>query len=197
MIDFKTVSDEDIYGMCIQGDEDAWRYVYNFILAICKWNKWDLKDDPEEMAQDISMHLIEKAIRKVKEKTKFRSFVKVTTINKIKDSFKGMKADRSLQAPLKNSKGEDFVPEYQDPAPLHDNVLAGLETVSIIESAVKKLSEACQRVITEYFNFKLGIYKDYKELSRVLKMPIPTISSSVRRCLNKLIELREIKALRA
>jgi DNA-directed RNA polymerase specialized sigma24 family protein len=89
------------------------------------------------------------------------------------------------------------VPEYQDPGPLHDNILAGLETVSIIESAVKKLPEACQKVVTEYFNFKLGIYKDYKELSQVLKMPVPTISSSVSRCLKKLVEFREIKALRA
>lgn len=197
MIDFKAVSDEDLYGMCIQGDEDAWRYVYNYILTICKWKKWDLRNDAEEIAQDIITHFIEKAIKKVREKTKFRNFVKVIAINKIKDSFKGMKSDDSLEAPQKNKQGEEFVPEYRDRAPLRDNVLVGLETVFIIDLAVKKLSETCQKVVTEYFNFKLGLYKDYKELSKVLKMPVPTISSSVRRCLNKLMGFKEIKALRA
>jgi len=196
MIDFNTVSDEDLHGMCRGGDEDAWQYVYNYILTICKWKKWGLDDEPDELAQEVTMHLIEKAMNKVKEKNKFRNFVKVMTINKIKDSFKSPKITESIDKPRRNRKGEDFVPEYADSAPLHDTVLMNLEIATVIDAAVKKLSEACQRIVNEYFNFKLGVYEDYKELSRVLKMPVPTISSSVRRCLNSLIEFKEIKALR-
>jgi RNA polymerase sigma factor (sigma-70 family) len=196
MIDFNAVADEDLYGMCKGGDEDAWQYVYNYILTICKWNKWDLYDEPGELAQVITMHLIEKAIKKVNEKKKFRNFLKVMAINKIKDSFKSLKTHISFDEPRKNRKGDEFVPEYRDPAPLHDSVLVNLETMSIINAALKKLSETCQQIVTEYLNFKLGIYKDYKELSKVLKMPVPTISSSVRRCLNKLVEFKEIKALK-
>jgi len=196
MIDFNAVADEDLYGMCKGGDEDVWQYVYNYILTICKWNKWDLDDEPEELAQTITMHLIEKAINKVKEKKKFRNFLKVMTINKIKDSFKSPKITESIDKPRRSKKGEEFVPEYADPAPLHDSVLMNLEISSVIDAAIKKLSETCQKIVTEYFNFKLGVYEDYKELSKVLKMPVPTISSSVRRCLNSLIEFKEIKELR-
>lgn len=196
MIDFNAVSDEDLYGMCKVGDEDAWQYLYNYILAICKWNKWDLKDDPDELAQNITMHFIEKAIKKAKEMDKFRNFVKTTTINKIKDSFKTISM-KSIDEPVKGSNGEDFVPEQPDPKPLHDTNLLNLEIVSIIDSAIKKLKNDCQRVVKEYLKFKMGIYDDYRELSKVLKMPVPTISSSVRRCLNKLIEFKEIKALKA
>jgi RNA polymerase sigma factor (sigma-70 family) len=196
MIDFNAVPDEDLYGMCKAGDEDAWQYLYNYILAICKWNKWDLRDDPDELAQNITMHFIEKAIKKVKEKNKFRNFVKITSINKIKDSFKAISM-KSLDEPVRGNKGEDFVPDHPDPKPLHDTSLLNIEIVSIIDSAIKKLANDCQRVVREYLKFKIGVYEDYKELSKVLKMPVPTISSSVRRCLNKLIEFKEIKALKA
>lgn len=195
MINFNAIPDEDLYGMCVRGDEEAWQYLYNFILAICMWKKWDLRDGPEELAQEITVHLIEKALKKVVKKNRFRVFVKTMAINKIKDSFK-TPLIHSIDKPIKNKKGEEFIPEYADPKPLHDISLMNLEIVSIIDTAVKKLPKACQRVINEYLNFKMGIYKDYKELSKVLKMPVPTISSSVRRCLNKLIEFKEIKSLR-
>lgn len=195
MIDFNVVPDEDLYGMCIQGDEGAWQYMYNYILTICRWKKWDLKDDPEELAQDITMHFIEKALGKVKEKNKFRNFVKIMTINKIKDSFKSISM-QSIDEPLKSKKGEEFIPEHSDPRPLHDTTLMNFEIVSIIDSAIKKLAKECRKVVNEYLKFKMGLYEDYKELSRILKMPVPTISSRVTRCLEKLVEFKEIKLLR-
>ena len=199
MINFNAIPDEDLYGMCVRGDEDAWQYIYNYIYrcitGVCKGKDWKLKDDYDEMAQEVTVHLIEKALKKVREKNKFRNFLRVMTINKIKDSFKTA-ATVSIDKPVRTKKGEEFIPDYSDPKPLHDKNLMNLETVSIVDNAIKKLSADCQKVVNEYLKFKLGLYEDYKELSKVLKMPIPTISSSVRRCLNKLIDFKEIKALK-
>jgi RNA polymerase sigma factor (sigma-70 family) len=195
MIDFNGVPDEDLYGMCIRGDEGAWQYMYNYILTICKWKKWNLADEPEETAGEIVLHLIDKAIRKIKDKNSFRNFVKTITVNKIKDGFKKVSMG-SIDDPVKTRKGDDFVPEHPDPNPGHDTILMNIEIASVIDNAVGKLSADCRRVVTEYLKFKTGLYDDYKELSRVLKMPVPTISSKVRRCLDKLVQFKEIRELR-
>lgn len=195
MIDFNAIPDEDLYGMCTEGDEGAWQYMYNYILIICRWKKWDLKDTPEELAQGITVHLIDRAISKVGKKNSFRAFVKTMTINKIKDSFK-VPPMQSIDDPVRGKKGEEFVPEYSDSRPLQDSILTNLEIVSTIDKAIGKLAQDCRRVVNEYLKFKLGLYEDYKELSRVLKMPVPTISSKVTRCLEKLIQFKEIKALK-
>ena len=196
MIDSNAISDEDLYEMCIQGDEDAWQYVYNYILIICKWGKWDLRDEPEELAQQITLHLLEKGLKKAREKMKFRNFIKVMTINKIKDSFKGT-IMTSLEETVKNKKGEEFVPEHTHPQKTHDISIMNIQMVVVVREAITKLSQECQRVVNEYLNYKMGEYKDYTELSRVLGMPVPTISSLVRRCLDKLLSLKEIKSLKA
>jgi RNA polymerase sigma factor (sigma-70 family) len=195
VIDFNTVPDKDLYEMCMNGDEGAWQYMYNFILTICKWGKWNLRDEPEDLAQEITTYLIEKAFKKVSNKHKFKNFVKIMTINKIKDSFKIPKM-QSIDKPIRNKRGEEFTPEYADPGPLQDSFIFNLQVVSIIDTAVRKLSQDCQKIITEYLKFKTGSYKDYKELSKVLRMSVPTISSSVRRCLNKLVEVKEVKSLK-
>ena len=196
MIDYNAIPDQDLYGMCVEGDQGAWQYMYNYILIVCKWRKWTLSDEPEELAQQITLHLIEKAIKKIKEKTKFRNFVRVMTINKIKDSFKSFASrGESIDRSIKNRNGEEIPIEFIDPRPLHEKVIMDLEIVSIIDSAISKLPESSQKVIREYLRMKMGFYKDYRELSKVLKMHIPTISSKVRRCLNKLMEMKEIKGL--
>lgn len=197
MIDYSAVLDEDLYGMCVVGDEGAWCYLYNYILIICRWRKWGLRLEPEDLAQQIVLHLIEKALKKVKERSKFRNFVKVMAINKIKDSFKSSTSrEESIEKSIKKENGETFTPEFADPRPLHEKVVMNLEIVSIIDAAILKLPESCQKVVREYLKLKMGFYKDYEELSKVLRMHIPTISSKVRRCLNKLLSFKEIRELR-
>jgi len=197
MVDYNLISDNDLYDMCNEGDEGAWQYTYNFILTICEWKKWNFAE-PGELAQEVTLYLLGEAIKKVKEKNKFRNFVKVVTINKIKDYFRKTSSlmIEPLEKSVKNKRGEEFVWEYPDPEPTPDHPLILLEEVAIIDEAIKKLPQPCGSVVREYLNFKMGIYKDYKELSRVLKMPVPTISSRVSRCLKKLLQFKEIKQLR-
>ncbi|MBM4305228.1 MAG: sigma-70 family RNA polymerase sigma factor [Deltaproteobacteria bacterium] len=196
MIDYKAIPDEDLFVMCCEGDEGAWEYTYNYILAICRWKTWNLKAEAKEMAQQVTLHLMENAIKKVKERTKFRNFVTKMTINKIKDSFKSKWRKRvPIDKVYVDEDGEEFSQEIADPLPSHEKVLIDLEIVSVVDAAILKLPAPCRVIVREYLNFKMGLYQDYRELSRVLKMKIPTISSMARRCLNKLIALKEIREL--
>lgn len=195
MLDFNKILDEDLYGMCKAGDDAAWEYVYNYILVICTWDKWNLHDDPRSIAQEITLHLINNALTKVKYIEKFRNFITVISVNKIKDSFKSYKHHLSMDEPIKNNNGDDYIPEYENPTPLPDEVILNYEVVSIIDGTLNKMASPCNGILREYFNYKLGLYKDYNELSKVLSMPIPTISSAVTRCLKKFIKFKEIKAL--
>jgi RNA polymerase sigma factor (sigma-70 family) len=195
MIDYNAVSDADLYGMCLAGEEGAWRYLYNYILTVCRWKKWDLPDY-EEMAQQITLHVIEKAIKKAKEKDKFRGFIKKTAVNKIKDSFKiKLLRGAPIERFIVDKNGKELILEMRDPKPTQEKVFMDLEVVSVIDTAIRKLPRPCQRVVQEYLKYKMGLYEDYRELSKVLKMRVPTVSTKVRRCIDKLLTFREIKEL--
>jgi RNA polymerase sigma factor (sigma-70 family) len=175
----------------MEGDEGAWRYTYHYILIICGWKKWNLRDSPEDMAQQILAHLLEKAIKKVKEKEKFRNFIKTMNINKIKDSFKSpLSKMETMERSVRDKNGEEIPVEFADPRPLQEESLMNLEIVSIIDAAIQRLPEPSRRVIQEYLNFKRGLYEDYQELSEVLKMRVPTISSIVSRGIAKLMKMK-------
>jgi len=63
--------------------------------------------------------------------------------------------------------------EVADQKPSHEKTPMDLEIVSIIDAAILRLPQACQRVVQEYLNFKMGLYESYEELSRVLKINVP------------------------
>jgi hypothetical protein len=53
---------QDLYGMCLRGDESAWAYIYNYVLTIARSPRFRLREAPEDMAQSIVCHLLEKGI---------------------------------------------------------------------------------------------------------------------------------------
>jgi RNA polymerase sigma factor (sigma-70 family) len=192
MINFNALPDEDLYGMCLEGDGAAWKYLYNYVLAICRWEKWDLYDEAEDLAQQIVLYLLEKAMPKVRERLKFRNFVKVVTINKIKDSFKRPLME-SLDAPVFDGEGEEYVPDHADTGPLPDGVVMSLELFALFDEALAEFSSEIQRVVREWVKYKVGMYDSFEDLGAKLGMPVPTISSIVRRALDKLLKKKEFK----
>jgi RNA polymerase sigma factor (sigma-70 family) len=196
MIDFRTIPDKDLYEMCARGDDGAWKYLYNYILAICKWK--DI-DGPEDMTSKVVLELLEKAIKKVKQKDRFRYFVKTMVRNRIIDSFRSSsRKEIPMSSFLSDDDEEDAqMPEIGSSDPDQIDKVFRMQVFEIVDGAIERLAPACRRIVREYLKFKIGLYEDYKELGKVLKMKVPTISSKVTRCLRILIAFPEIRALKA
>lgn len=193
MINYKKISDADLYGMCLDGDGEAWVYVYNCIILTCKYMRFYR---PEDMASKVVEELIEKRLHTVQKKEKFRSFVKMLTQSRIIDySRSGQNREESLFIWTEDDEVEiDYKAGYHEPTQMKN--LQSMQVTAIVDQAVEKLTGICRRVIREYLNFKLGLYEDYQELSRVLKMSVPNISSRVNRCMKTLIGFKEIQSLK-
>lgn len=195
MINFHTISDKDLYEMCSRGDGDAWKYLYNFILTICR--KMNL-EDAEDMTSKITLDLLEKGLKKVKQKQKFRAFVKVMSKNRIIDSFKSFSKKMIPMSSFHSGddEEEESAAEIGCSDPDQIDRVFRVQVFTIVNNAIELLSPECRRVIREYIKKEMGFYDGYKELSRVLKMKEGTISSRVTRCLRTLIAFPEIRALK-
>lgn len=196
MINFgeKNITDEELYEMCLSGDESAWEYLYNHVLQITWWPKWNLRDSQEDLAQSITLFLMDKGIHKVAVKASFRNFVTKVAINKIKDSFKSpIIMRKSIEDPITTQDGESLTAQYtlNDPSP--EDVAMDKDLQSLIEKVLKRMPDHCSSVLREYFRYKLGYIEDYNELSTILNRPIGTISAQIKRCLNTFSKQKEIR----
>jgi RNA polymerase sigma factor (sigma-70 family) len=193
MLDFRMIKDADLYGMCVAGEEDAWKYLYNYILRICEG--WRISR-PEDVAGQVTLELIEGRLGTVRKKDQFRQFVKMLTKSRLKDELKSARArEVPLCRPSEEDDGEEIDPRVGCHEPEQEERLNSLEVAAIVDAAVEKLSLLCRQVIREYLRFKIGLYEDYEELSRVLGMSVPNISSRVTRCMKVLVGFKEIRSL--
>jgi len=195
-INYQALPAEDLHQMCLRGDQGAWTFIYNYVLAICRWKKWNLRDDPQDLAQAIVIHLIEKGIDNLRDEKAFLAFVKRLAVNHILDSFKTPNPRMcSLDQPQKDGKGDEYNEEYPDPKSSLEQEAELREMIEVIDRYFCRIPKYCRSVLTCYFQMKLGLYQDYQEISRVLKSPVGTISAQVRRCLNAFIRIKEIREL--
>lgn len=87
-MNFSQTSCQDLYQMCLRGDEAAWAYLYNYVLSIARSPRFRLRETPEDIAQSIVCHLLEKGIDRLKDSRAFRAYVRRVSVNLILDSFK-------------------------------------------------------------------------------------------------------------
>ncbi|MEW5914728.1 MAG: RNA polymerase sigma factor [Thermodesulfobacteriota bacterium] len=186
MINFSSdnISNQELYEMCAAGDESAWEYVYNYVLSVARWPRWGPRESPEDLAQAIVLHLLEKGMRQVRQPAAFRGYIRRVAVNKILDSFKKRIPDGPrLDAP----QGEDDdspVLELASPNPDPEAQVMDRDLLAKVGAALLSLPDYCRRVLPQYFRLRLGIIASYQELSKILGSPVGTISAQVRRCLD-------------
>ena len=193
-INFKDISSQDLYEMCMRGEETAWHYLYNYVRKIIVEKQGRYSEPVEDMAQNVVCHLLNGAIDRVRDKEKFRGFVRRVTVNLLLDD-------------VKKRRVQTFSYDREDTGVDIDRYAGsgtcfGAEDMSIAESTVGvlrrvlgQMSEMCRRVLARYIEYQTGGIRNYQELAKIFGEPVGTVSSRINRCLVKLKNRQEIKKI--
>jgi RNA polymerase sigma factor (sigma-70 family) len=189
---FSDISNEELYQMCLQGNEGAWRYVFNYVLAVARSPKWRLRDTPEDLAQGIVCRLLER-IDRVREPKAFRGFIRQVAVHFVLDHVRGLRPGlESLDA---RDPGDDRreVPEPVSENPGPEDLVLGSSLLQTLQRAVERLAPRCRKAVSAYMDYKAGVYASYKALAKALGKSIGTLSAQIKRCLD---ELRRVDGIR-
>lgn len=189
-IEFSSLSNEDLYNQCMRGDEQAWQYVYNYILLLCRKNHWDRSEAPEDTAQSVISHLLTKGIDQVREIAAFRGFIRMVTLNFIKDQARKKKLATISIHRDERDDNPGIEPISRAPGPEQQLMSEGL--LASFSEAVEQMTDTCRSILGGYIQFKLGVYEDYQSLAQAFELTVSTYSSRVKRCLDQLRQHDEI-----
>lgn len=184
-MNFSKVSNEDLYQMCLRGDEPAWGFLYNYVRFFVRKLGWDLHESLEDITQGILGHLLEKGIDQLKEQAAFRGYVKRVAVNYILDNEKKKRVKTvSLNDDCDDSETPPIQPVSPGPGPEEQKM--GAELGAALTRAINSLAQSCQEVLEAYIDYKMGVYKDYQSLAAALGKAVGTVSSQVKRCIDQL-----------
>lgn len=181
--EFSSISDSDLYERCCKMDQTAWAYLYNYVLSITRWPRWNLGHESEDIAQTVALSLMEKGLELLKEETSFRSFVKRVTVNRILDHYKkkkGVPLSSEGQVMDKSGKNPQATLGSSDPGP--EDHVGARGALSVFLSILKDLPEYCRRVIKRYMAYQMGEILSYEEMAQGLNLSVSTVGVQIKRC---------------
>lgn len=193
-LNFKDISSQDLYEMCVRGEESAWHYLYNYIRKIIVKKQGRYSEPVDDMAQNVVCHLLNGAIDRVRDKAAFRGFVRRVTVNLLLDD---VKKRRILTLSYDQEETPVDMERFDGPQSLfspEDQSIAG-STVGLIRRVLGQMSEKCRQVLARYMEYQMGGIKNYQELAKIFGEPVGTVSSRINRCLIKLKNRQEIKKI--
>lgn len=187
---------QDLYVLCLRGDEAAWGYLYNYILKISAALGGPKNDGARDEAHSIVVKLLNRGLQRVNRPQAFRAYVRTAIQNHFKDKWR-CRSPRttSLTAgdPKDGSGALDLPSSYPDP----DAIMGGKSLYELVDAHLAQLSRECRQLLETYVAYKTnrypGRYPDYKTIARKLNLPQGTLASRIKRCLDQLRAFPKIR----
>jgi len=186
---YESMSSDELYGELKRNDSNAWTYMYNKFLRVCRWKEWRLSD---EEVEDISAEAIAALIKRVQR----------TDIEEIRD-IKGyglwVLRNEITNHHRRSHPNATIVP-IDDQAAIADDrsvidVLYMMDVAARVRDAVNRLPPKCRELINAYLKYLEGVYATYEELAGALKQNSKTMYGNIMNCLKRLAGLEELKSL--
>lgn len=187
-----TEDERSLVERCLNGDQAAWvelyRAYYPQIRFVVGWKRWGFsKNEVEDGIQEVFTELV-RSLPSFRSEAKLSTFVERLARNRCishlrkRSALKRPKETQNVE--LEEGRGEEGMGKLHlkssDGSP-EDTVLSE-ESQGEVMLALAELPEACRRIITLRYYRQMS----YQEICSVLELPLGTVCSRLKRCLNKL-----------
>jgi len=186
--------DKKLVSQCLAGSESAWNAVhqriYRNVHFITHWKKWHFThEEAEELKQDVFMSLIT-SLKAFNFDCSLETYAShIARKRCITELRKKTAAKRETEQDLISIYGTD-----EDKRPLviledkqssFEDKLIAAETGAQLQSLLDRLGERCRAII----RLKYYENRSYDEIGEILRAPLGTVASRLKRCL---LELRSL-----
>lgn len=188
------LADADLLAGCCAGDERCWEQLYRryhpLVRAVTSWSKWRFTpSEAEDCAQDVFVELA-RVLGGFRGEASLATFLTRLARNRCISYIRrktALKRGREVVGYcLEERKGsEEPMALAVDPTPQPDAILLAQDEGETILRFLRTLSPDCQTILG------LRYFEDlaYDEICRRLELPIGTVCSRIKRCLDRLRRL--------
>ncbi|MHB2018522.1 MAG: RNA polymerase sigma factor [Candidatus Xenobia bacterium] len=190
----RELDDAALSERCLSATPGAWEELYRRyagrIRGVIGWSRWGFSGhEVEDFVQEVFLELA-RALPGWRGEATLQTFVMRLARNKCVSHLRRVTAQKrgtdavtvSLDEPKR--PGEDARPQATavDPAPTPEAAMVQQDEVRILLGGLDQLSGDCQRII------RLRYYDEmaYEDICRNLELPLGTVCSRLKRCLDRL-----------
>jgi RNA polymerase sigma factor (sigma-70 family) len=176
-------SDADLLRACKKGDESAWNEIvgrYQRLISTIPRRSGLNEDQTADVFQEVFLTLFQK-MDEIEQPDKLRAWLVTTAKFKTWGIVRGQKG---FHSPETEEEMENEMAMLPDKSPLADDVLIELEQQHLIRTALSKMDERCQKILSMIYLQNNAA--SYAEVAVSVSVSESSVSPLRTRCLEKL-----------
>jgi RNA polymerase sigma factor (sigma-70 family) len=179
-------SDADLLRACKRGDESAWNAIverYQRLIATIPRRSGLNEDQTADVFQEVFLTLFQK-LNEIEQPEKLRAWLVTTAKFK---TWGIVRSQKGFHSPETEEEMEHEMAMLPDNSPLADEVLIELEQQHLIRTAISKLEERCQKILSMIY--LRNVAASYAEVAASVGVGESSVSPLRTRCLDKLAKI--------
>ena len=179
-------NDAELIRECRTGSQAAWDELvmrYQRLIFAIPRRAGLSEEQASDVFQEVFLTLFEK-LDEIEQPDRIRSWIVTTAKFK---TWAVVRGSKGLYSPESEEEMEHEMANLPDSAPLADDRLIELEQQHLIRTALNKLEERCQKILSMLYLSNAGA--SYSEVAKVVGVGETSISPLRSRCLKKLEKL--------
>jgi RNA polymerase sigma factor (sigma-70 family) len=179
-------NDAELVRECRTGSQTAWDELvsrYQRLIFAIPRRAGLSEEQAADVFQEVFLTLFEK-LDEIEQPDRIRSWIVTTAKFK---TWAVVRGSKGLYSPESEEEMEQEMANLTDSAPLADDMLIELEQQHLIRTALNKLEERCQKILSMLYLSSAGA--SYSEVAKVVGVGETSISPLRSRCLKKLEKL--------
>ena len=189
------MTSDELYSRCIQNDEEAWAYAYNYVCAFLKKTTGKYQDI-EDLVHDTLHYFLDGGLEKLEKPHAFKKWLKMKSKGLFIDRYRYKTAHRHEPLEFEDNKSHSRKenPAIEPADPEVEDALFLKKAIPILQETLKAIGEECRNILERYFRGRFMGDKT-KDMAEDLDLLGNTFRVKVHRCLKKLFRRPEYTAL--
>jgi len=168
-----------------------------FAIAVVRRQGRVAAEEAEDIANDVIEKLLQPgALDDVRNPKAFKGYVAIIAVRVVRDRFRSPWHRDRVVAGEGDDPTENPIGLVPDSHPSIERIAESRRTLEVVMAELAKLSPECQRVLAAYFqHILLDPQGSYATLTAALGLKRGTVSSRVKRCIDKLLQTPSVQAV--
>jgi RNA polymerase sigma factor (sigma-70 family) len=185
---------EELHKRCLERDEQAWSYAYNYVLSYLRRTNGP-DGDMRDLAHDTIRYFLDGALDRVRKPAAFKKLLRMKAGALLIDykRYQGIRPEEPLETRHEgNPSGQN--PGAEDALTEPETRLFLEKAVKILRQALRAIDKECGRLLEGYFRARF-LGTGVKALASEMARPENTVRVMIHRCHKKLLEQPGYRAL--
>jgi RNA polymerase sigma factor (sigma-70 family) len=189
------MTSEELYRGCMENDQNAWHYAYNYVISALKQID-SIEQDFEDIAQDTLLYFLSGGINLIENPKAFKSWLRIKARAVVYDLWRKnrIRKHQSLEKTDEYGQVVGENPNLPHVDPYEESRIFACKVFEMLNRSLEAIGQKCEQLLKAYYRAKI-LGEEIGNLAKELGLVYENMRVQIYRCNQKLFKQPDYRKL--